>query len=347
MLVANSFDLWQKDTFFSAAEEVQQSADIMESAYRTWLRARREGLIPQHLDELDRELQMALGTAKWQLEEFERAVCLSYRSKGDDITITRHRQFVSAIEDQISRVETALKESLNVEGKKPFRWVNLDEEDCDDLALFLSGAPGTSQRIKDEGVKLGATTTGSLSKGNTKEDSSFGSEVSSKMQIQTRGQSSEDVRTSIDDINCIIELQEHEFPEAGDEISCQADQITNNRRVWSAPERTPLEIVIDSDDREKTALIEATPKEKGLRPFFWRSRGESYPGAKAVLMHAQMKMINWINQYRFFSTQLKPCGELMPPSLETGLLVCLVVESCMSSGGFASSFYVWISRLVE
>ncbi|KAL0428317.1 UNVERIFIED_CONTAM: hypothetical protein Slati_3006500 [Sesamum latifolium] len=148
----------------------------MESAYRTWLRARREGLIPQHLDELDRELQMALGTAKWQLEEFERAVRLSYRNKGDDITITRHRQFISAIEDQISRVETALKESLNVEGKKPFRWVNLDEEDCDDLALFLSGAPGTSQRIKDEGVKLGATTTGSLGKSNTKEDSSFGSE---------------------------------------------------------------------------------------------------------------------------------------------------------------------------
>ncbi|KAL0295469.1 UNVERIFIED_CONTAM: hypothetical protein Sradi_6835400, partial [Sesamum radiatum] len=160
----------------------------MESAYRTWLRARRDGLIPQHLDELDRELQMALGTAKWQ-------------------------------------------------GRKPFRWVNLDEEDCDDLALFLSGAPGTSQRIKDEGVKLGATTTRSLSK--------------------------------------------------GDEISCQADQITKYRRAWSSPERTPLEIVIDSDDKEKSALIEATPKEKGLRPFFWRSRGESYPGAKAVLMHAR------------------------------------------------------------
>lgn len=39
----------------------------MESAYRTWVRARREGLIPEHLDELSRELQMALGTAKWQV----------------------------------------------------------------------------------------------------------------------------------------------------------------------------------------------------------------------------------------------------------------------------------------
>ncbi|XP_011079299.1 uncharacterized protein LOC105162845 [Sesamum indicum] len=327
MLVANSFDLWQKDTFFSAAEEVQQSADIMESAYRTWLRARREGLIPQHLDELDRELQMALGTAKWQLEEFERAVRLSYRNQGDDITITRHRQFVSAIEDQISRVETALKESLNVEGKKPFRWVNLDEEDCDDLALFLSGAPGTSQRIKDEGVKLGATATGSLGKSNTKEDSSFGSEVGSKMQIQTRGQSSEDVTTSIDDINCIIELQEREFPEAGDEISCQADQITNNRRTWSSPERTPLEIVIDSDEREKTALIEATPKEKGFRPFFWRSRGESYPGAKAVLMHAQMKMVTWINQHWRVAhrSQRQQQGSLVLPVHSIRFLLALML----------------------
>jgi len=28
MMVANSFDLWQKDVFFSAAEEVQESADM-------------------------------------------------------------------------------------------------------------------------------------------------------------------------------------------------------------------------------------------------------------------------------------------------------------------------------
>lgn len=41
--------------------------DRMESSYRTWLRARREGLKPEDLDELSRELQMALGTAKWQV----------------------------------------------------------------------------------------------------------------------------------------------------------------------------------------------------------------------------------------------------------------------------------------
>jgi hypothetical protein len=33
MLVANSFDLWQKDSFFSAAEEVQESADMYVSPF--------------------------------------------------------------------------------------------------------------------------------------------------------------------------------------------------------------------------------------------------------------------------------------------------------------------------
>lgn len=39
----------------------------MESAYRAWLRAMKEELIPQYVDKLNRELQMALGTAKWQV----------------------------------------------------------------------------------------------------------------------------------------------------------------------------------------------------------------------------------------------------------------------------------------
>ncbi|KAG8372383.1 hypothetical protein BUALT_Bualt12G0060500 [Buddleja alternifolia] len=272
MLVANSFDLWQKDTFFSAAEEVQQSADIMESAYRTWLRARKEGLIPQHLDELARELQMALGTAKWQLEEFEKAVRLSYRNHGDDITITRHRHFVSAIEDQISHVETAIKESLNVEGKKPFRWVNLDQEECDDLALFLSGTSETLQRISDEGI--------TNKKNNTKKDSNFGSEVSTKNEITNEEKCLQEVFTSNEDSNC-----------SEDEISYQADRTNNNRRTWSSPEKNDLEIVIDRDDREKNALIEETEKEKGLRHFFWSSR------TRGVLSHTQLKMINWMNQH--------------------------------------------------
>lgn len=39
----------------------------MESAYRTWVRQKREGVKSVDLDELCRELQTALGTAKWQV----------------------------------------------------------------------------------------------------------------------------------------------------------------------------------------------------------------------------------------------------------------------------------------
>lgn len=209
------------------------------------------------------------------MEEFERAVCLSYRNNGDDVTITRHREFVSAIEDQISRVEKALKESLEVEGKKPFRWVNLDKEECDDLAHFLSGSPGTSQTIKDDFLAVGD------------EYCSFGSQVSPKMKIPNQGESSEEVLTSIKDTNGFIELQERISPETGHEISYRADEISSNQNT--------LEIVIDIDDRQTNGLTEVTPEEKDSKPFIWRSKGEVYHRAKEVQNHAQMKLINWIN----------------------------------------------------
>ncbi|XP_022929665.1 uncharacterized protein LOC111436178 [Cucurbita moschata] len=150
MLVANSFDLWKKDGFFSAAEQVQESADTMEFAYRTWVREIREGLSPDDLDELRREVQTALGTAKWQLEEFEKAVRVSYRARSEEHLLERHRLFIAAIGNQISHIEAALRESYDKEGKKPLRWVNLNEEECDDLATFLSGTCQVPRSAKTE-----------------------------------------------------------------------------------------------------------------------------------------------------------------------------------------------------
>lgn len=264
MLVANSFDLWQKDAFFSAAEEVQKSSDIMESAYRTWLRARREGLMPQHLDAIERELRMALGTAKWQLEELERAVRLSYRSHGDYITITRHSQFVSAIEDQISNVEKAFKESFSSEGRRPFRWVNLNDEECDDLALFLSGT--SSLMTTDE-------------KSNTKE-------VSSEIQVTQQENQPQEVASGNED-----------------DISCRADITASNHRSWGPQEKGTLEIVVidgDDDDGEKSALIGEMCKEKvSAKPSFWSMRVEERVEAKGGFLsrnNTQLRMISWINQ---------------------------------------------------
>lgn len=219
---------------------------------------------------------------------------MSYRSHKDDITISRHRQFVSVIEEQISHVETELKESFEVEGKKPFRWVNLDEEECDDLALFLSGTSGTSQKITDEGAALREVVD---NKNNTNEDSNLDSEISSNIKTPSRGKNLEEVVMINEGVNCIPEQDGSRFPEMGDGISYQADKIASNRRIWSPPERSALEIVIDKDDRQTNTLTEATRKEKGSRPFFWSSKGEDRVGAKGgALSHSQLKMISWINQ---------------------------------------------------
>ncbi|XWS14776.1 hypothetical protein CRYUN_Cryun35bG0037400 [Craigia yunnanensis] len=64
--MASSLDRWEKDPFFSVAEEVQESADRMESAYRTWIHAKKDVSGTWNFEELRRDLRTALGTTKWQ-----------------------------------------------------------------------------------------------------------------------------------------------------------------------------------------------------------------------------------------------------------------------------------------
>ncbi|XP_061361568.1 uncharacterized protein LOC133305376 [Gastrolobium bilobum] len=270
MLVANSFDLWRKDAFFSAAEEVQESADIMESAFRAWLRVRRESSTSKELNELCRELQTALGTAKWQLEEFEKAVRLSYRHLGDDNTATRHRQFISAIESQISQVEAALKESYIEEGKQPLRWVNLDEEERDDLAAFLSGTCQSMQSSKDE-----CTVTASL-----------------KSSLQEKQVNKEDKNVVNKNTDYVIEIKADAVSRNSDDVVSQTDRTSSTRKTWSPPNYGALKIVIADEDEQKNKLtrtVDATPKEKGFKPVFWKQRCEEYPQARqAVHMFNQL-----------------------------------------------------------
>ncbi|KAJ4962533.1 hypothetical protein NE237_022472 [Protea cynaroides] len=139
--MASNFDRWEKDPFFSAADEVQESADRMESVYQTWLHEIKNTSSICDVDELRRDLRTALGTAKWQLEEFARAVSSSYvgSSSSAEDGRSRHRQFIVAIENQISTVENSLKESVVAEGKSTLPWVRLDEGERNEFALFLSG----------------------------------------------------------------------------------------------------------------------------------------------------------------------------------------------------------------
>ncbi|XVE98757.1 hypothetical protein REPUB_Repub03eG0136200 [Reevesia pubescens] len=264
MMVANSFDLWQKDAFFSAAEEVQESADIMESAYRMWIKERREGLKTADSAELCRELQTALGTAKWQLEEFERAIRLSHGHRCDDITATRHRQFIVAIESQICRVEAALKDAFIEEGNQPLRWINLDEEECDDLAMFLSGTfpslqPSAKNTLLESCHRRKDT------------DPNFNGNMSEVKIFK--------------DAECVIDVEDEESSGRTDDVSCGQDKTIGTRRTWSSPNFGALKIVIADEYEDRSQIrsgTEATPKEKGSKPFFHKQRCGELPQAKGA-----------------------------------------------------------------
>ncbi|XWS21270.1 hypothetical protein CRYUN_Cryun30bG0041400 [Craigia yunnanensis] len=115
--MTSSFDRWEKDPYFSVAEEVQESADRMESMYRTWMHAKKDVSSSWNLEELGRDLRTTLSTTKWQLEEFEGAVLSSYSRSSSEDTRDRHREFIVAIEDQILKIEKSLQESACSEGK--------------------------------------------------------------------------------------------------------------------------------------------------------------------------------------------------------------------------------------
>ncbi|XP_059285473.1 uncharacterized protein LOC132038979 [Lycium ferocissimum] len=146
------FDRWEKDPFFFAAEEVQESADRMESTYRTWIHALKDTSGRWDSDELCRDLRTTLGTAKWQLEEFERAVSSSYNNTSStDDAKERHGEFVTAIDNQIKKVEKSLNESAFSQGNQ---WVRLDERELDELAVFLSGPSASSSFSDKSSVKV-------------------------------------------------------------------------------------------------------------------------------------------------------------------------------------------------
>ncbi|KAL0678756.1 hypothetical protein Bca4012_006737 [Brassica carinata] len=154
--MTTSLDRWEKDPFFAAAEEVQESADRMESAYRSWIKRGSSNVWDS--DQLHRGLHAALGTTKWQLDEFQRAVKSSYDNRLNDETQDRHREFTFVMETQVAKIEKSLKEADD--GKGTPRWVRLDEDDRNELALFLTG-PSESEKkqAKTQGHRRTASAT--------------------------------------------------------------------------------------------------------------------------------------------------------------------------------------------
>ncbi|KAA3466894.1 Syntaxin-61-like protein [Gossypium australe] len=140
---------WESDPLFSAAEVVQDSADRMESFFRLLLHEKtllqRDLPDPKLLTSIGyhtRDLATVLETAKWQLEDFERAVNSSARmdqSHSREHVISRHKQFIISIRGQINDVEKSLEDMEMGNPMKNSKWGNLNQQDRDGLALFLSG----------------------------------------------------------------------------------------------------------------------------------------------------------------------------------------------------------------
>ncbi|KAJ6735106.1 hypothetical protein OIU79_002225 [Salix purpurea] len=93
-----------------------------------------------------RDLATILGTAKWQLEDFERAVnssSIANKSQTREDVISRHRQFIIAIREHINEVEKSVKGHSMGDTMRNSEWVNLNDQDRDVLASFLTGGNPT------------------------------------------------------------------------------------------------------------------------------------------------------------------------------------------------------------
>lgn len=220
------------------------------------------------------------------MEEFERAVRFSHGNRGDDNTTARHRQFISAIEDQISRVEASLREYFNEEGKQPLHWVNLDEDERDELASFLSGTSQSLQSAKDESLEQRPLMISSVL-----ENHAHGKDAD----LNLNAASDRDVSSINKDGNHVLKIEANKTHGRTEDLICQTDSSTNNaRRTWSSPNFGELKIIIPDQDEQINSLmqsVEDTPKVKGSKPVFWKQRREEFPLGWGV--------VNFFNQVSY------------------------------------------------
>ncbi|KAI5082113.1 hypothetical protein GOP47_0001856 [Adiantum capillus-veneris] len=142
--MSRNLQCWEKDPFFSAAEQVQDSADRLESSLRAWLHAKSLCSGAQDNGSIEfcrRELSTAFGIAKWQLEEFEKEVSVpALEPHVEDDAPQRRQQFVEAISSQLSSIQSALLSSNDGKNWKILSSVSLGQEESDDFTNFLCGS---------------------------------------------------------------------------------------------------------------------------------------------------------------------------------------------------------------
>lgn len=221
---------------------------------------------------------------------------MSYGLRQDDNSTARHRQFILAIEDQISCVEAALREAFVEEGKQPLRWVNLNEEERDDLAAFLSGTSQITQSTPaiDECMEFRLPISSSYDGSHIKRtdtNHTFNSVCNRDTFDEIKCFNNE--ITSSNDVSHAMELEGKEISGPRDNIICQVERATSTRRTSSSPNFGALRIVIADDEEWKHQQMpdfEGTPKEKGSKLLFGKQRCGEFPQVKgAVHVFNQVK----------------------------------------------------------
>ncbi|KMZ73594.1 hypothetical protein ZOSMA_146G00740 [Zostera marina] len=152
------FGRWETDPLFSAAEVVQDSADRMDSIYRLLLHEQNslqgdktDSKIITSIEYHRRDLMTALETTKWQLEDFEGAVrfsSLSNKSNSRAVALSRHRQFIKAISEQILQVRKNLENMSAGDFNNTLQVLKLNEPEINGLASFLSGTDSVDQHLQ-------------------------------------------------------------------------------------------------------------------------------------------------------------------------------------------------------
>lgn len=115
-MAATCLQEWLVDPLFQSAEEVQDSADRLESNYRTWLQelgGQTKARSCQDAETQRLRLMSSCDTLRWQLEVFERAIKSDRVSTGNaamDAAIKRRRQnFVNIIRQQLQSIEVQVR----------------------------------------------------------------------------------------------------------------------------------------------------------------------------------------------------------------------------------------------
>ncbi|EFH60115.1 hypothetical protein ARALYDRAFT_343087 [Arabidopsis lyrata subsp. lyrata] len=132
-----------------------------------------------------------------------------------------------------------IAQALNENGKQPLRWVNLNKEERDDLAMFLSGSSQTSESLNSDNINLRDSSTSS---------------VAEDLHIDERGS------------------LESGDKKAGTRRRWSSPNVPNISAL-----RINVPVNAKEDERKKfLSQIEDTPKEKGSKPLFWLQRCRDY-----------------------------------------------------------------------